>query len=117
MSERHCQGCLVSDLPNGACPGLPDDKCDVCIGKGDPGTGKPCICGGAGTLFGAYQGLKMEMVNAMRQLDGWREVADRAYQAARKFIAKVEDGRARSVETYADMKEIVDAYERAKERG
>jgi hypothetical protein len=35
--------------------------CIVCCGKGDPGTGSPCICGGSGDAQGAQQALTIEV--------------------------------------------------------
>jgi hypothetical protein len=32
--------------------------CGVCAGEGDPGTGKPCICGGVGTQTAELQGFR-----------------------------------------------------------
>lgn len=36
--------------------------CDVCLGKGDPGTGKPCICGGSGQAQDALVALRELLV-------------------------------------------------------
>ena len=41
-----------------------------------------------------------------------KRLSDIVLPKAKKFIAKVERGRAVSVETYADMKEIVEAIEK-----
>jgi hypothetical protein len=34
-----------------------EPMCNVCVGTGDPGTGKPCICGGRGTQAAELQGF------------------------------------------------------------
>ncbi len=42
--------------------------CGVCAGKGDPGTGKPCICGGSGRIDDEVVGLRKEVVRLSQAL-------------------------------------------------
>ena len=44
------------------------------------------------------------------------KIKEFVYPKAKKFIDKVESGRARSRETYADMKEIVKFFDEYKEK-
>jgi len=50
------------------------DICDVCAGNGKPISGKPCICGGAGTLQAEMQGFRTlalaqdRVINAFRMM-------------------------------------------------
>lgn len=48
-SRHSCEGEAVTD------------PCIVCIGTGDPDTGLPCICGGAGTASAERDGLRDEL--------------------------------------------------------
>jgi hypothetical protein len=43
-----------------------DTWCDVCVGKGDPGTGKPCICGGTGRAIDAVVNLRRALYDLER---------------------------------------------------
>jgi hypothetical protein len=46
-----------------------DSWCDVCCGKGDPGTGNPCVCGGSGRASDAVGNLRRELCKAERERD------------------------------------------------
>jgi len=45
------------------------DMCDICAGNGKPISGKPCICGGAGTLLAEMQGFRKALYKAYDDLD------------------------------------------------
>ena len=47
-----------------------EPKCGVCIGKGDPGTGKPCICGGSGLEIDEVIGLRLALHEWITRFDG-----------------------------------------------
>jgi len=47
-----------------------EPKCGVCIGKGDPGTGKPCICGGSGLEIDEVIGLRLALHDMYERFDG-----------------------------------------------
>jgi hypothetical protein len=53
--EEECEFCAALAA---ALQQHPTAPCSVCIGKGDPGTGKPCICGGVGTEAAELQGFR-----------------------------------------------------------
>lgn len=69
------------------------------------------LCGSAIAELGKQLAEARETIERMRRL------LNDILQKAEKFITKVEDGRARSVETYADMKTIRDAIRAEIARG
>lgn len=65
-----------------------DDPCDTCGGTGRPESGRPCICGGAGTGHAEKMGLRrkvFEMVDLLVDLE-------KKAAAERDRIAKALDG-------------------------
>jgi hypothetical protein len=46
-----------------------EPMCSVCAGTGDPGTGKPCICGGRGTQTAELQGFREYLYHLERERD------------------------------------------------
>ena len=46
--------------------------CSVCAGQGKPISGKPCVCGGTGTIYGELQGIRRELIKADRVINAFR---------------------------------------------
>lgn len=46
-----------------------DGWCDCCCGKGDPGSGRPCICGGTGRASDAVNGFRKLLAQAEAERD------------------------------------------------
>lgn len=52
-----------------------DVWCDVCCGKGDPGTGVPCMCGGTGRAQDAVNYLRPELFKAQAVAEAFKALA------------------------------------------
>jgi hypothetical protein len=48
--------------------------CNVCAGTGDPGTGKPCICGGRGTQTAELQGFRERVYELEADAERYNEL-------------------------------------------
>ncbi len=46
-----------------------ENMCDACAGTGDPGSGKPCMCGGSGRMSDAAAYLRECMIKAQADVD------------------------------------------------
>ena len=53
-----------------------ENMCDVCCGKGDPGTGVPCICGGSGLASRQGEGFRKLLQDAEQERDQWKQRAE-----------------------------------------
>ena len=54
-----------------------EDICDVCAGRGNPGTGKPCVCGGTGKATRQAAGFRDSINDLHRQMEAVERERDR----------------------------------------
>lgn len=85
-AQRTMRQEVLARMDHGDTRHQPEPKCGVCIGTGDPGTGKPCICGGSGLEMDEVIGLR----GALHELDKENE---QLCTALRVVIAQDKDGR------------------------